>query len=58
MNFTNEQITQIDSNNTKARAILEAVVKLYEEQSEGIDFMSMVEGALYFLKSNETMFGK
>lgn len=53
---TNEILQKMDSNNTKAMAIMDSMVALMDTQHEGVDFTSLAEAANAFLHMNMGLF--
>lgn len=59
MKITEEQITTLDNNETKARAILESLVFALEmdaDTGEQINVLGLVEAALDYLQQNNKVF--
>ena len=57
--MTNEQVIKVDSNETKARAILQSLVYALEtdaDTGEQINVLGLVEAALDYLEENNRMF--
>lgn len=59
MKITEQQITAIDNNNTKAKAILQSLAFALEmdaDTGEQINVLGLVEAALDYLEQNNKMF--
>jgi hypothetical protein len=59
MKITEQQITAIDGNNTKAKAILQSLAYALEmdaDTGEQINVLDLVEAALDYLEQNNQMF--
>ncbi|GAA0806695.1 hypothetical protein GCM10008910_45440 [Faecalicatena orotica] len=61
MTITEEMICEMDENNMKAKAVLNMLIRAWEEsstESSEAEIMTTVEAALTFIQANDSILSK